>query len=88
MWTVYHAYNFLIDFPRTLNILLHPEDSAARDNREGFKTFMDRQQHSTIATTVSWERFIEVMEYLKTSELSESEGGLSWVELELRVSKE
>ena len=80
MRTVYYKHNFLFDFPRTLDVLSQPENPTSLDNVEIFKNFLDQQQHSTIVTSVAWERFIEVMEYLRDSKAKNSKGidVLSW----------
>jgi len=90
MRTVYYTHNFFVDFPRSLHVLSHPGDSTSLENVEIFKNILDQQQHSTIVTSVAWERFIEVMEYLRDSKAKNSEGidVLSWGELEYRVSGE
>jgi len=89
MRTVYYKHNFLFDFPRTLDVLSQPENPTSLDNVEIFKNFLDQQQHSTIVTSVAWERFIEVMEYLRDAKVESPEGidVLSWGELEHRVSR-
>lgn len=92
MRTVYYAYNFILDFPRTLNVLSHPTDTAASGQAEEFSSALARNNINfmvvtTVATVVPWERFIEVMSYLKKHHRDSRSDSRSWNELESIVTK-
>jgi len=84
MRTVSHAYDFLVDFPRNINALPYSR------HVESFKSYVSKNSHSTFVTVVVWERFTEVMKYLKEAEDSGDEEieGLSWAQLEQRVPRD
>lgn len=93
MRTVYYAYGFIVDFPRTLNVLSAlatdaPESGQAEEFQSAVsQTEMSSPIITTVVNVVIWERFVQVMTFLKERRDDHLEGKL-WGELESIVLKD
>jgi len=90
MRTVYYAYDFILDFLRTLNVLSLPTDSTAKDQAKEFGSvvstsneseyFTSNSKDKVIVTVAKWDLFTKVMNYLMENE-KDQVGSSSWEEL-------